>query len=98
MGFTSIGSMLPDHLKKTPLGEQLEATAVLSIFMEKAKELWGDDIDTMMKPLYLKNNTLTIAVTDATLAQELKNNEAEILEFISQKNAQIPIERLRYLL
>ena len=98
MAFTSIGKMIPEHLKHSKVGDALEATAVLSIFMQKAKELWGEAIEQDMKPLYIKNKTLTIAVTNAVLAQELKLHEDSILVFLNKSNDKELVERLRYLL
>ncbi|MGB0757246.1 MAG: DciA family protein [Patescibacteria group bacterium] len=98
MAFTSIGSILPDHIKKSKAGEQLEATVVLELFMKKAKELWGNQVEQDMKPLYVKNNTLTVAVTSSPLAQEMKLKEQEILDFLKNQNTGVVVDRLRYLL
>ena len=98
MSFISIGKMLPEHLKKSKVGEALEASAVLDVFMKKAKELWGEAIEKDMKPLYVKNKTLTIAVTNSVLAQELKLHEEVILTFLNKSSEKPVIERLRYLL
>lgn len=98
MGFSSIGSILPDHIKKSKAGEQLEATVVLELFLKKAKELWGEQIDAQMKPLYVKNNTMTVAITSSPLAQEMKLKEQEILDFLNSQKTGVAVERLRYLL
>lgn len=98
MSFKSLGDILPKHVKKQGIGEQLEATVMLEYFMTKAKELWGSDVEQDMKPMYVKNKTLTVAVTNAPLAQELKLHEAEILEYITKKAGFDAVERLRYLL
>lgn len=93
-----LGDILPKHIKKQGLSEQLEASQVLETFLQKAKEMWGEAVKQEMKPLYVKNKTLTVAVTNASLAQELKHHEKEILEHInSGKNLNL-VERLRYLL
>ncbi len=98
MNMTSIGSMLPEHLKNSKVGEQLEATAVLERFMKKAQEIWGKAIEQDMRPMYLKNKTLTIAVGNSVLAQEMKLHEEKILDFLNDSVDEAIVERLRYLL
>ena len=98
MSMTSIGSILPEHLKNSKVGEQLEATAILDRFMQKAQEIWGKAIEKDMRPMYLKNKTLTIAVGNAALAQEMKLHEEKILSFLNDVNTDLVVERLRYLL
>ena len=94
----SLGNILPQHLKSSKVGEQLEATVVLDRFVQKAQELWGKAIEQDMRPMYLKNKTLTIAVANAALAQEMKLHEEEILTFLNDSDQGIVVERLRYLL
>lgn len=98
MTFKSLGDILPKHIKKQGLGEQMQATQLLDLFLQKAKQKWGEAVEQEMKPLYIKNKTLTVAVTNAALAQELKLNEKEILEFLNKGQAVKLVERLRYLL
>jgi len=98
MAFMSIGKMMPDHLKKSKLGAALEASVLLDEFMKKAKDIWGGAIEQDMKPLYIKNKTLTIAVTSSVLAQELKLHEEEILKILNKTGEGKVVERLRYLL
>lgn len=98
MSATSLGDLLPKHMQQSGIGEQLEATLILDVFATKAKELWGEDIEAEMKPLYLKNKTLTVAVTNASLAQEMKLHEQEILDAVNTRAGDNTVERLRYLL
>ncbi len=98
MTFKALGDILPKHIKKQGFAEQMEATQLLELFLQKAKQKWGEAVEKEMKPLYIKNKTLTVAVTNAALAQELKLNEKEILEFLNKGQKIKMVERLRYLL
>ena len=98
MTFKSLGDILPKHIKKQGFSEQMEATKLLELFLQKAKQKWGEAVEKEMKPLYVKNKTLTVAVTNAALAQELKLNEKEILDFLNKGQKEKQVERLRYLL
>lgn len=66
-----------------------EATAILGV-------LFGADLASHMKPLYVKNRTLTVSCTSSTVAQELKLRETEILDQLSQKLAGRLVDRIRY--
>ncbi len=98
MSVTSLGDMLPKRAQKAGIAEQVEASMVLEQFTVKAKELWGDEVVAEMKPLYIKNKTLTVAVTNASLAQEMKLHEQEILTFLNKDQSEETVERLRYLI
>ena len=98
MGFKAIGDILPPHAKKSGWGSQIEAAQLLERFQQIARTKWGAAVDQEMRPLYLKNQTLTVAVTNSSLAQELKLHEQEILEFLNQGTGRQVVARLRYLL
>ncbi|OGL88391.1 hypothetical protein A3H75_01780 [Candidatus Uhrbacteria bacterium RIFCSPLOWO2_02_FULL_51_9] len=66
-----------------------EATAILG-------SLFGVDLASHMKPLYVKNRTLTVSCTSSTVAQELKLRETEILEKLNLKLAGRLVDRIRY--
>lgn len=92
-----ISDIIPENIKKSGTSPQIEATKVLDLFLQHAKEMWGEEVEQDMKPLYVKNQTLTVAVTTASLAQELKLREKEIIDFLHQKMGKKIVERLRYL-
>ena len=66
-----------------------EATAILA-------SLFGADIASHMKPLYVKNRTLTVSCTSSTVAQELKLRESEILDKLNHTLALQLVDRIRY--
>lgn len=79
------------------IGQQVEASAILERFTQICQEIWGKDITEKMRPLYLKNRTITIASVSSSLAQEIKLREREILGKINKEFGPETAERIRYL-
>ena len=59
-------------------------------------ELFGTEIGMRIKPLYLKNRTLTVSCANSTIAQELKFQESEILARLTSACGEQLVDRIRY--
>ncbi|MFH0874014.1 MAG: DciA family protein, partial [Candidatus Komeilibacteria bacterium] len=60
-------------------------------------QLWSGKMKDRARALYLKDHVLTVAVLSPVLGQELKNREAEIIDYINEKIGAEAVDRLRYI-
>lgn len=96
--FIKLNKLLDKSIKKAGLEKQVVSASILEKFSKVAEEIFGKGItEDKIRPLYLKNNTLTVACLSATMAQELKSHEQEILEKVNKENIGEKVERLRFL-
>jgi len=79
----------------------MAASVQASLVVESAQKVFDDFFGLepqLVRVLYLKNRTLTVSVSAAPVAQEVKKNEAALLENIRNATGDRSIERIRYLL
>lgn len=79
----------------------IAASVQASLVVESAQKVFDDFFGSepqLVRVLYLKNRTLTVAVSAAPVAQEVKKNESKLLEKIRAATQDSTIERIRYLL
>lgn len=98
MSFTPLG----DALKKKvahgkPLKQQLESSAVVEAAQDVFDALFGTDPKMQVKPLFLKNRTLTVTCPSSSIAQEIRLNQAKIVKKINEKVGKKEVDRIRYL-
>src|SRR3989338_9937430 len=98
MSFTPLGKELQKIFSKNkPLQKQLEASFVIETAVQIFEELFGMESKKFVKPLFLKNRTLTISCTNSVFAQEIRLRQNEILEKINLKLGDKEVDRIRYL-
>lgn len=98
MPFTPLGDALHDKLDKdSPLQKQLEETDIVEIAQGVFEEIFGKEIAPQAKPLFLKNRTLTVSCSSSTIAQEIRLNQAELVEKMNEKLGKKEVDRIRYL-
>ncbi len=79
----------------------ISASVAAALIVESAQKVFDDFFGLepqLVRVLYLKNRTLTVSVSAAPVAQEVKKNESKLLEQISTATQDSTIERIRYLL
>ncbi len=92
---------LKDMLKGRVQHAGVTASVAAALVVETAQKVFDDFFGLepqLVRVLYLKNRTLTVSVSAAPVAQEVKKNEAELLEKLRIATADPNIERIRYLL
>lgn len=92
-----IGNLLSKSINKAGIGEQVKAAVVCDQFDQIVYDLLGNKIKEKARAMYVKNNTLTVAVMSSAVGQEIKLHEQEILEKLHQKAGGKSVERLRFL-
>lgn len=76
--------------------KSVQAAEVVDAASGVIKDIFDEEMLVHMKPLYLKNRTLTISCSGSTVAQELKLHETEMLKKLEEQLGQKLIDRIRY--
>lgn len=98
MSFTPLSHALARNLdNKAVLRNQVAAAQILEQAQAALRELLGAELADQAKPLFLKNRTLTISCSSSAVAQEIRLQQAEIVERINQKFGAKEVDRIRYL-
>jgi len=69
----------------------------LQYFDQAAAELWQGKMKGRVKPLYLKDHVLTIAVLSPVFSQELRLKQAAVIAFINHKAGHEIVSELRFM-
>ena len=97
MPFSSMADALKSKMAaKTPLKIQVEAALLIQEAEKVFQELFGAEAKHI-KILYLKNHTLTLTCHSSVIAQEIRLNQAKIIEKLNQAFPAAGVERIRYL-
>jgi hypothetical protein len=98
MSFAPIGDAIEEHLKQqSTLKSDLQTAAVLEYSMDVFSDLFPEELHKYIKPLFLKNRTLTVRCANKVMAQEIRTNQAEIVRQINDKLGSVEVDRIRYL-
>lgn len=94
---TKLGNLLQKTVNQAGIAEQVDAAMVCQECDQVVAELFGKGFQEKAKALYIKNGTVTIAVTSPVIGQELKMREAEIMEKVQKKAGKLEVKKLRFL-
>ena len=95
--FVPLGKLLGKSIRRAGMENQIEASMVCEEFSKIAGQIFSKPILKRIKPLYVKNRILTIAVLNSVLASELQFKQQEIIEQINRKFKKTVVTRLRFL-
>ncbi|KKS70292.1 MAG: hypothetical protein UV42_C0061G0001, partial [Candidatus Magasanikbacteria bacterium GW2011_GWE2_42_7] len=96
MSFTPLGDALHDKIKNDPaLQSQIDSTEAIEIANEVFMELFGEELAPHAKPLFLKNRTLTVSCTSSAMANEIRLNQAKIVDTVNKKMGKNEVDRIR---
>jgi len=97
MAWQKLENLLPKSIKKAGVDSQVSAAVICDDFIKVLSEVFDERVTKKVKPMYIKNKTLTIAVMNSVLAQEIKLHEPEILKKMNVPGKEKIVERLRFL-
>lgn len=83
-------------LTQSPLRVQVESALVIQKAEQAFQELFGEEM-VHLKVLFVKNRTLTVTCHSSVVAQEIRLNQAKIIEKVNSFFDSAPIDRIRYL-
>ena len=82
--------------RQSPLKKQIEASQVIECAQKVFNDIFGGEA-IRVKPLFLKNRTLTITCGSSVIAQEIRLNQTTIVEKINTLIGKSEVDRIRYL-
>ncbi|MEK7532351.1 MAG: DUF721 domain-containing protein [Patescibacteria group bacterium] len=92
----TIKQLLPRAVQHNGIAASIDAARVVTTATLVLEDIFDPTIAARMRPLYLKNRTLTINCDSTTVAQELKLRETEILTKLEDRLGAKLIDRIRY--
>lgn len=98
MSFTPLGDALQDKLAtQKGLKQQVDASEAVIVAEAVFLEHFGKELAVHAKPLFLKNRTLTVSCSSSTMANEIRLNQAILVEKINTALGEQEVDRIRYL-
>lgn len=94
--FERIDKFLQRTIRKYGIGEQVQAAQVCNAYNETIRKLKGKTSLKKTKPLYFRNETLTIHCATSSWAQELQMDEQNIINLVNKKLGKNLVERIRF--
>jgi len=96
--FVKISDLLNKNIKKSGASEQVSAIDVLNEFNRIIEERYAKNLKDRVKPLYIKNKTLTVSCDNQTTASELKLCERKIIQELNKEKKEPLVQTIRFLL
>lgn len=97
MSFTPLGDAISHKLLDDPVGKQVQAAGVLEAATAVFAQRFGKEEAEHVVPRFVKNKTLTVTCSSSVIAQEIRLNQAEIVDEINTACGTKEIDRIRYL-
>lgn len=80
-----ISNFLSQSLNRTGVKKQVQTALVMQDLEKILLDVFGQNISSKIKPLYLKNNIITIACLSSVMSQEISFQKQEILKRLNNK-------------
>lgn len=98
MPFTPLGDALASKFShNSTLKRQVETSEVVEVAKDVINSILGENIGSHVRPLFLKNRTLTVSCGSSSVAQEIRLRQLEIVAKINEKIGKSEVDRVRYL-
>ncbi len=96
--FTPIGDTLHGKIQSDAnLKGQLESQEILDAAQAVFDGIFDEQLRLHIKPLFLKNRTLTVTCSSSVVAQEIRLNQGTIVKKINEALGRTEVDRIRYL-
>ncbi|MCB9798112.1 DUF721 domain-containing protein [Candidatus Nomurabacteria bacterium] len=93
----SLKDAIKSKMKGTALQGQLDATQVVEMANSVFEAIFPEDQVIHVKPLFLKNRTLTVSCSSSVVAQEIRLNQKKLVDHLNKKMGDKLVDRIRYL-
>lgn len=96
--FTPLAHTLKDAMSdRRAILRQVGAAETVEAAERALIECLGKEVASLIKPLYVKNRTLTLSCTSAAAAQEVRLAQTRLLEKTNEIMGRKEVDRIRYL-
>ena len=93
----SLKYLLQKSINKAGISKQVDAAVIIEECNRVLSDVLGSKIKDKARAMYVRNGTVSIAVTSSTVGQEIKLHEEEILAKLVKKAGQTKVEKIRFL-
>ncbi|MFA6427924.1 MAG: DUF721 domain-containing protein [Candidatus Buchananbacteria bacterium] len=98
MSMHQLKDLLQRSVNRAGISKEVEASLICEKFLEVVKETFGAAWQKNCKPLYVKNNTITVACLNNVVAQEIKLREKVLLASLEKILKKKSVERIRFVI
>lgn len=95
--FLPLGNLLDDSVRRAKISPEIEATKAMGYFVQVARGIWGNEIADQIKPMYIKNQCLTVAVLSSVYAQDIRLRERQVVEQLNEKMKKTVVVKIKCL-
>lgn len=95
--FCDINSILFKVTKRSGIRKELRASECLRMFQEEVSRIIGNELAEKIRPLYIKDATITVASLSEHAVEKLALREPEIILRINRNMGDSFLHRIRYL-
>ena len=95
---THIKNLLRKSLQKAGIEQEVDASCILEKAEKAVEKVLGDKVKGKIKPLHLRRKVVTFACLSSVIHQEIRLNQAKIIEIINQSIKKEAVKELRCLI
>jgi hypothetical protein len=96
MSFTSIGKILPQNIKQSGIGRQIESAMVVGEMNRILCDFFGKQILFKVSVVSFREKTLKLNSISSIIAQEIQLRERKILGRLNEKFGAGTVEKIRF--
>ena len=93
-----ISKFLAQRIKQSGFSQQVKTSLIIEEFNKLIIKIFGANLSKKIRPLYMKDNILTVACLSSVMAQEINFKKAEIIEKINKKFSSIAVKDIKFVL
>lgn len=94
MTIHSLKDLLPNTVNRLGIKKQVESSLILEELSRIVREIFPDNVAKKIKPLYVRNNMITVVCLSSEVMSEISLRERAIIEKMERHK----IVRLRYIM
>ena len=94
----SIGNIFSTKKDSSHFGTQVDSAMIIEDAKKVFIDFFGIENAKHVKPLFLKNRTLTVSCSSGVVAQEIRLNQVKIVEKLNKVIGEEKVDRIRYLM
>jgi len=96
MSFTSIGKIIPQNIKQSRIGRQIEAAMAVREFEQILCSFFGKDILLKVRVISFKDKMFKLSSISSIIAQEIQLRERKILSRLNEKLGEGTVEKIKF--
>ncbi|MBN1326067.1 DUF721 domain-containing protein [Candidatus Falkowbacteria bacterium] len=93
-----IKKLLQKRIKQTGLSKNIRTSLLIQEFEKIIPEIIGDSASNKIKPLFIKNGTLTVACLSSAVMAEINLKKQLIINKINKKFDTLALKNIRFIL